>query len=253
MMSDLATTYNQMIGEAVRTALDVSVRDINTSIVALLIKRESSIGTVPSTIGVAYCVTNDGLGRWKVVHPYSAFNAIRRNNAPSYLLGEEWQQLESITHMMLSYSDSSLQATGKSGTLEIRRAMCVTKQEYVGQTPHIKNGCVTLSILATGHNVIDSIVYDMQRRKVYFVQTSCTAYSSKTKNIVNFKTDQVKDKKKVLSKKPICKHYTECVSRVQTYYVYATSNMTGWKNHSNVYFLDLLSLLPSAQQHACNR
>ena len=94
--------------------------------------------------------------------------------------GEKWQQLESITHLMLS---SDFKVLKKGSEVPMKGAEKTIQQKEIGDKPNIDEYWVTLVILARKHNVIDSILYDRRREpnKVYFVQTSSLAYSRKRK------------------------------------------------------------------------
>ena len=146
----------------------------------------------PAVVGGAYCTHASGLGQWKLAHSYYGFRAVEylggwvcRAASGSGLsrrgLAERWQQLESITQLMLSTSD--VKVLGKDSELSVKGAETTIQQHAIGEKPEIQDYSVTLLVLARKHNVIDSILYDCRRtpRKVYFVQTSSMAYASKKK------------------------------------------------------------------------
>ena len=126
-------------------------------------------------LGGAYC--NDELGKWKIAHSYFAFRAIEHLGRDAFW-GERWQQLESITQLMLT---SGVKVLGNKSELSVTAAQKTIQQNEIGEIPEIPDWSASLLVLARNHNVIDSILYDCRRksRKVYFIQTSSSAYWSK--------------------------------------------------------------------------
>ena len=68
------------------------------SFLTLLKTGECELWHTPSVLGGAYC--NDELGKWKLAHSYFAFRAIEYLEGDAFW-GDRWQQLESITQLML--------------------------------------------------------------------------------------------------------------------------------------------------------
>lgn len=123
---------------------------------------------------------------------------------------------------MLSTSD--VKVLGRESELSVKGAEKTIQQNEIGEKPDIH---VTLLVLARKHNVIDSILYDCRRKpsKVYFVQTSSSAYSSKKKGIECLQDLVKKDSTDMSNGKPIIDHYTDFLSgKVEKYYIYATTD-----------------------------
>ena len=133
-----------------------------------------------------------------------------------------------------------------SNYFTIKRANVHKIQEQIGDIPTIDKHIVTLLVLVEGHNVIDFVVYDRRGSpaNVFFIQTSQQPYSGKKKKYDNLK-DRVKDGAVIVSNsKTIIEHYTDnvrpTITNVNVFYVYATTNLTGFGKYSNVFFLNLL-------------
>lgn len=110
----------------------------------------------------------------------------------AFLAWPRWLQLETITQLMLF--TSTVEVSGCGGSLKVPKATTVVHQQCIGDKPSIAEDTITLVVLAEGHNVIDSIVYDLRGHPaaVYFVQTSKSMYSSKKKGIKSL-SDEVKN------------------------------------------------------------
>ena len=78
------------------------------SFVALLKTGECQLWAAASVVGGAYCTNATGIGKWKLAHSYYGFRAIEYLAGCAFSWGERWQQLESITQLMLSTSDGCL-------------------------------------------------------------------------------------------------------------------------------------------------
>ena len=125
-------------------------------------------------------------------------------------------------------------------------------QQQIGDLlpgPHVG---VVLYEMANGHNVIDSIIYDMRstgNASIYFIQVSSSQYSKKTKKEECLRVDKVMDGPRVCSTVPISSHYTVVLPSVvhfkNLFYIYATTNLIGWNNYNAVYFLNLLEYSPT--------
>ena len=240
MMHDLEEQYRGMVNLETRKALDMESEDISIAISSLLSSGKCQAWDLPCVLGCAYSTTNNGIRKWKPVHPYYMFKALRTlGNPPNPL---KWQQLETITQVMLR---TDVVVSGKNGSLSVKGADTVLYQDYIGsKPPQIEvSSSVILLVLAENHNVIDSILYDLRGtpKVVYFVQTSSSQYSKK-----NSLADPVKRGRKVLSDVSIVKHYTNVLGRNQKYYyIYATTDLTGSNSYSDVYFMDLLTFCPN--------
>lgn len=66
----------------------------------------TDVGSVPVILGCAYCNDSRGKGERKLANPYFGFNTVRRlggggGGGDVPLAGLRWQQLETITQLML--------------------------------------------------------------------------------------------------------------------------------------------------------
>ena len=221
------------------------------SLVALLKSGECQLWDTPSVIGCAYCTNPTSIGKWKLAHAFYGFRAVEDLGGCAFHWGERWQQLESITQLMLSTSD--VKVFGRDSELTMKKAEKIIQQNEIGEKPVIEDNSVTLLVLAPKHNVIDSILYDCRRKpsKVYFVQTSSSAYSSKKKGMECLQDPVKKDSTDMSEGKPIIDHYTDFLSgEVEKYYIYATTDCSrSTKNRNDVYFLDLLELCPDSSSN----
>ena len=244
MILDLEEQYKGMVNMETLEALNMSSEDVNTTIVSLLSSGKCLVWDPPCVIGCAYSTTSKGINKWKPVHPYYMFKALRMLENPLNPL--KWQQLETITQVMLR---ADVVVSGKNGSLSVKGADTVLYQDYIGsKPPQIEVlSSVILLVLAQNHNVIDSILYDLRGtpKVVYFVQTSSLEYSKKKKSLSSL-ADPVKCGRKVLSDVSIANHYTDVLGRNQKhYYIYATTDLTGSKGYSDVYFMNLLAFCPN--------
>ena len=90
--------------------------------------------------------------------------------------------------------------------------------------------------------MLDYIVYDRRsEKKVYYIQVSDSAYAKKKKTKKNLK-DVVKDGCKKITDDSIEDVYAEGCLEENRKYIYATSDLTGYKDHPDVLFIDLLAL-----------
>ena len=135
---------------------------------------------------------------------------------------------------------SGVKVLGNKSELSVTAAQETIQQNEIGEKPEIPDCSVSLLVLARNHNVIDSILYDCRRnpRKVYFVQTSSSAYSSKKKGIECLQNPVKKDSTDVSNGKPIIDYYTDFLSgKVEKYYIYATTDCSrSTKKRNDVYF-----------------
>ena len=122
---------------------------------------------------------------------------------------------------------SGVTVLGNKSELSVTAAQKTIQQNEIGEIPEIPDRSASFLVLARNHNVIGSILYDCRRksRKVYFVQTSSSAYSNKKKGIECLQNPVKKDSIDVSNGKAIIDYYTDFLSgKVEKYYIYATTD-----------------------------
>ena len=238
-------TLSDQFGDMMVVDCLCSPDKICESFVAILKTGECPLWDCPYVLGAAYCTNIEGLGEWKLAHSFYGFQAVEHLGRSAFKWGMRWQQLESMTQLMLSTSD--VKAIGRKSELSVKGAEKTIQQKKVGETPDIDDHVVTLLVLAHNHNVVDSILYDRRGKpkKVYFVQTSSSAYSHKKKGIECLQDPVKNDSTDMSNGESIIHHYTAFLKgKVETYYIYATTDCSRSTKRDDVYFLDLLTLCP---------
>ncbi len=187
-----------------------------------------------------YCTNNTGLGTFKPSN--IIFLAIQAQKGLSF--GLKWKELEFLTRVMLS-SGARLEVRILGGSIKLPRVTHTEVQCKIGAhlpEPHVG---VVLYELAYKHNVIDFILYDMNAGSIYWIQVSSSPYSSKSKKKMNLNTDKVMDGRVILSSHNIANHYVPTVKFKEEFYIYATTNLTGWNTTAGVGFFNLLEFTPT--------
>lgn len=105
----------------------------------------------------------------------------------------------------------------------------------------ISVGVVTLLTLASGHNVVNFVLYDRRGTpvRVYFIQTSKSNYGTKKskKDALSNKVMSGRTEKSAVS---IKKHYSASFEESDILYVFATTDMRGFDNNPGIIFLSLI-------------
>lgn len=85
-------------------------------------------------------------------------------------------ELETLAQILLRFTDINLLNDRKALTLP--KSNAVEIQDRIGDKCQPSDKCVTLFVLAPGHNII---VFDTRynRKKAYFIPTSISNYSKK--------------------------------------------------------------------------
>lgn len=99
MMDDMDDQHRSMISKTTTRILGMTTQQVNEEILSLMSTGTCQVGSVPVILGCAYCNDSRGKGERKLANPYFGFNAVRRLGVP--LAGLRWQQLETITQLML--------------------------------------------------------------------------------------------------------------------------------------------------------
>lgn len=122
-------------------------------------------------LGCLYNMRSAGNGQWVVAHPYFVYSAISHCGGPNFLCGEKWQQIETLSTLILNCNEVTVK--GAHGEINLPKCTQVKFQEEIGDAITPDANEVTVVKLASGHNLIDSIVYDVRYRPmIYFIQTS---------------------------------------------------------------------------------
>jgi hypothetical protein len=215
-------------------------------ILDLCMSGEGEDSSLAAYLGLAYCIENSGCSKYKPASMYFAYRAY--SNLHGTVLAAKWQGLETLTQLLISASVCEI--ISAEGTMTLPRANHFVHQPEIGIKcdSKIRNGAVTLLILAEGHNAVDLILYDRrpQKANVFFFQTSSASYASKKTSegkkacLAHFvKKDDIS-----ISECAISDYYTKFLKH-NFIYVFATTHMLNWKFHSGVYFLDLLKFSPA--------
>ena len=197
-------------------------------------------------LGLAYCTDSMGDGQFKISSLFYLKKAVE--NMHEFVCDEDWRRLEVITQLMILCGPC--QATLDNKEYTIPRATKKIVQKEIGNLPmpgEVSEGVVTLLKLASGHNVVDFVLYDRRGTPmcVYFIQTSKSNYGikkskQKYKAALSKKVMSGKTEKSAVS---IEKHYTASFEELDVRYVFATTDLCGSDNNPEVIFLSLLNVL----------
>ena len=182
---------------------------------------------------MCYCIENSGIAAFKPSNILYLYHALHHLKGFNFTL--QWRKLEVLTNVLLG-SGTKLTVEGKSGSIILPAVSKRVIQQQIGDLlpgPHVG---VVLYEMANGHNVIDSIIYDMRSTRnasIYFIQVSSTQYSKKTKKEECLRVDKVMDGPRVCSTVPISSHYTVVLPSVvhfkNLFYIYVT--VPGKRDH----------------------
>lgn len=246
MLEELTMQFNQMMSKDTTKRIGMSTENINKEILNVLSHDVCFRTGSPVILGCVYCTKADGTGNWKLASPYFAYASIQRLGGQE-LSQLRWQELETIARIKFTTADCTVNNT--KGDLTIRKADEIVKQEKIGEVPCINEDTVTLLVLHSEHNVVNFIIYDRRGHPevAYFVQTSQQSYTPKKKKFEGLH-EPVKDGQSVVSKNSIIDHYTDflCEESKKFYYIYATTDLSGYSKYHDIYFLDLLDYCPSS-------
>lgn len=175
MIQELMDQFKSIISEKTSKAVGKTIHEICLHIISSFAQEKQSV--VLDILGCSYNSKWDGTGAWKTANPYYVFSAIHYVGGTDYICGERWQQLEVLTTLVLNCSDVTL--NGCRGSIDVAKSTTVHMQTHIGDQISPTSGVVTMLKLASGHNLIDSIVYDMRRHitSIYFIQTSLMSYN----------------------------------------------------------------------------
>lgn len=247
MRQELRKKYDQAESADARKNIPLSNTQIDQKILDLVVSGEGEDSSPASYLGLAYCIENSGCSKFKPASIYFASRAY--SNLNGTVLASKWQRLEMLTQVLISATVCEI--INAKDTMALPQANHCIHQPDIGIKcdSEIRNGAVTLLVLAEGHNVVDFILYDRrpQKANVFFVQTSSASYASKkkkSKDKMACLTHLVKKDDICISEVPISDYYTKFLKH-NFIYVFATTLMLNWKFHSDIYFLDLLKFNPA--------
>ena len=216
MWQELSRQYDQAESADARKNYLLSDTQIDRKILDLVVSREGEDMCNPATyLGLAFCIENSGCSKYKPASMYFAYRAYLNLN--STVLVSKWQRLEMLTQLLISAMACDVSST--KDTLVLPQANHCVHQPNIGDKcdSEIRNGAVTLFVLAEGHNVVDFILYDRRTQKanVFFIQTSSASSASKKK----------KGKDKKACETHVVKKDDVCVSEVAISYKISESQL----------------------------
>lgn len=244
---DVHDEYDESQSFIVQQAIGKSADQINRAIIEVILMGEANRSHLAVKLGLAYCVTSDGLGKFKPSSLYYIYQALARSDA-MLSVGQNWQKLEALTQIMIRAARVKVTKAGRTRFIPKANA-CIIQCEIGDITgKDIKDNLVTLLVLAPNHNIIDSILYDRRATNdlVYFIQTSSLNYADKKKKFEKLHEDPVKNGRRVISRASIFNHYTNFLRHPECKYIYATTSLADYERYNTVYFMDLLVCTPSS-------
>jgi hypothetical protein len=109
-------------------------------------------------LGCSFCTSWDSSGTWKIAHPFFVYSAVKYNGGVDFVNQERWQQLETITALV--FNCSAVTVEGSKGTMEVAKSNTILIQKEIGDQIDPALYAVTMIKLASGHNLIDSIMIE---------------------------------------------------------------------------------------------